>query len=298
MNVMPGGQYGNSVTHLDDHCRWMMRAGRSDRLIKLRRMHLQYLSEFIECDPFIATEAQLEQWQDSLPRQQIRIKTSYIRPYYMWTHARGLRPDNPAALLVTPNARITVPRPMATGDLQLSARLASPRLLAWILLAAYGGLRAKEIAHLLVEDFILEGGAVYIHLKRTKGEAERITAIPQWVWDQINPQLPGEGPCWRRLRGSGPVTPQQVSQAVNTHLHACGVRSTLHTLRHWAGTQAVDATDNLRLAQEYMGHRNPEMTAGYSRVRPHRLAAMVERFERIDLTGGDDGRDSIALVAA
>ncbi|QLF84847.1 tyrosine integrase [Gordonia phage BBQValindra] len=288
MNVMPGGQYGNSVSHLDDHCRWMMRAGRSDRSIKLRRMHLEYLGEFIGCDPFLASEAQLESWQDSLPRQQIRLKTSYIRPFYMWAHARGLRVDNPAVLLVTPEARQTVPRPIATGDLELAARIATPRLRAWMLLAAYGGLRAKEIAHLLVEDFIVDDAAIYIHLRRTKGEQERITAIPRWVWDEIRPHMPAFGPCWKRLRGTGPVTPQQISQAVNTHLHASGVRSTLHTLRHWAGTQAVDATDNLRLAQEYLGHRNPEMTAGYSRVRPKRLAAMVERFERIALES-DEG---------
>ncbi|AXH45803.1 tyrosine integrase [Gordonia phage GEazy] len=296
MNVMPGGQYGNLVSHLDDHCRWMMRAGRGDRTIKLRRMHLEYLSEFIKCDPFVATEAQLEQWQDSLPRQQIRIKTSYIRPYYTWAHARGLRPDNPAALLVTPDARRTIPRPISTDDLALAVRLATPRMRAWMLLAAYGGLRAKEIAHLMVEDFIVDGECVYIHLRRTKGEVERMTAIPFWVWEAIMFEMPAVGPCWRRLRGTGPVTPQQICQATNLHLHACGVRSTLHTLRHWAGTQAVDSTDNLRLAQEYLGHRNPEMTAGYSRVRPKRLSAMVERFERIDLTS--DGDDCQVLGSA
>ena len=283
---MPGGQYGNAVSHLDDHCRWMIRAGRSDRTIKLRRMHLEYLSDHLGHDPFSATEADLERWQDTLPRDQIRLKTAYIRPYYVWVHARGLRGDNPAALLVTPRARRTVPRPIATADLERAVRLAPRRVVPWLLLAAYAGLRAKEIAHLTVGDFVVDGQAVYVHLRRTKGEMERVTAIPTWVWEIIRADMPALGPCWRRERGIGPVTPQQVSQVSNLHLHACGISTTLHALRHWAGTQAVDATDNLRLAQEFLGHRDPAMTAGYAQVRPQRIAAMVEQFERIDIGAG------------
>lgn len=260
-------------------------------------MHLQYVADFLGRDPFHATEADLERWQDSLPRNQIRLKTAYIRPYFTWVHARGLRPDNPAALLVTPKARHTIPRPIDTADLDLAVRLAPARLVPWLLLAAYAGLRAKEIAHLHTGDFIVTDTEVYIRLRRTKGENERTTAIPVWVWEVFGPTLPRSGPCWRRLRGTGPVTPQQVSQACNIHLHACGLTETLHTLRHWAGTQAVDATDNLRLAQEFLGHRDPAMTSGYSQVRPHRIAAMVEQFERIDITGDDDSQELPALVA-
>ncbi|OCB43970.1 integrase [Mycobacterium vulneris] len=287
MNAIPGAYYGSNVSHLDEHCRWMLRAGRAPRTVRVRRMHMQYVADHLGRDPVDATERELEAWQDSLPFAQLRYKTAVVRPYYAYLHKRGIRPDNPAALLVTPSKKRGLPRPIAFDAMERAIRTApTPRLQAWLVLAAYGGLRAKEIAHLEMECFeaIPGGGGVFIRLTRTKGEYERFSALPGWAWELIKPALAPSGLCFRRERGFGPVTPQQVSQLSNDWLHKSGTGSTLHTLRHWAGSAAIEVED-IRVVQEFLGHSDPATTAIYTAVQPQRIARMVNTFRRPDLLG-------------
>lgn len=288
-----GAYYGFDVSYLDEHCRWMVRAGRAPRTVRVRRMQMQYLADYLGRDPVDATHFELEDWQDTLPLEQLRYKTAVIRPYYDYLHKRGIRPDNPAALLVTPKAKRGMPRPIVFDALERAVRTAPPRLQAWLILAAYGGLRAKEIAHLERACFEpVPGGGVFIRLSRTKGEHERMSALPPWAWQWIQPALAEKGACFRRERGSGPVTPQQVSQLANDWLHKSGTRSTLHTLRHWAASSGIEVED-IRVVQEFMGHASPATTAVYTAVQPKRIAAMVDSFPVLDL-----GQPPVELLVA
>lgn len=285
---MPGAYYGAEVSYLDEHCRWMIRAGRAARTVKVRRMHMQYLADYFARDPADVSQFELEEWQDSLPLEQLRFKTAVIRPYFDYLHKRGIRPDNPAALLVTPKAKRGVPRPIAFEAMERAMRTAPPRIQAWLILAAYAGLRAKEIAHLEMRCFEeIPGGGVFIRLTRTKGEHERITALAEWAWDLIRPTLAATGSCFRRERGSGPVTPQQVSQLANDWLHKSGTGSTLHTLRHWAASSGIEVED-VRVVQEFLGHASPATTAIYTAVQPRRIAAMVNLFRQPNLGQWDE----------
>ncbi|SID26824.1 site-specific tyrosine recombinase XerC [Mycobacteroides abscessus subsp. abscessus] len=283
LNPMPGGHYGYGVSHLDEHCRWMLRAGRAERSVKLRRMHMQYLTDFLGRDPVDVTEPELEAWQDSLPREQLNYKTTMVRPYYGYLHARGYRADNPAALLVSPRKKRGLPRPIIFEAMRRAILYApSARIQAWLILAAYGGLRAEEIACLVISCFEqLPGGGVFIRLTHTKGDYPRVSALPAWAWEMIKPALHTDGLCFRRLRGTGPVTAHQVSQQCNDWLHKSGTRSTLHSLRHWAGSEGIENED-LRVVQEFLGHTNPATTAIYTRVQPKRIVRMVEQFPRLD----------------
>ena len=269
-------QYGHGVSHLDEHVRWMIRAGRSERTIRARRQALTWLRDYLHRDPFLATLSDLEAWQDSLPQHQIRNKTALVRPYFKWLHAKGYRQDDPATLLVTPPAKTGLPRPIGTGDLFRAVELAPDRIAPWLLLAAWCGLRAKEIAGLTGECFEHRDGAWFMHLTVTKGNHERVVPIPGWVWVRISRHVPESGPLWHRERGTGPVTAQHVSQYANDHLHKCGVRATLHTLRHWHATEAYEACTDLRAVQDLLGHRDSATTAVYTRVRPERLVSVVE----------------------
>ena len=281
---MPGGHYGANISYLDDHCRWMIRAGRAPRTIRVRRMEMQYLAEYLGRDPVDVTDIELEGWQDSLPVNRLRLKTAMIRPYYVYLHKRGIRTDNPAGLLVSPKAKRGIPRPIAFDTLVTAVRDApSARLQAWLILAAYAGLRACEVAALDNSNITpAPGGGVFLRLTDTKGGYPRVTALPGWAWELIRPALAPEGPCFRRVRGTGPVTGQQVSQLANEWLHKCGTTSTFHSLRHAAGSWGIQA-DDIRVVQELLGHHSPDVTAVYTAVAPNRIAAMVETFPHIDL---------------
>lgn len=269
-------QYGAGVSYLDEHIRWMIRAGRAERTIRARRQALHFLREFLGRDPMIATLDELEAWQDSLPQQQIRLKTALIRPYYGWLHAKGYRTDNPALLLVTPAANPGVPRPIGTDDLFRALDLAPQKIAPWLLLAAWCGLRAKEIAALTGECFHYRSGHWFIHLTVTKGNRQRVVPIPAWMWPRIAPHVPDSGPLWHRERGAGPVTAQHVSQYSNDYLHKAGIHATLHMLRHWHATEFYEASQDLRATQEQLGHADSATTSVYTKVRPEKLALVAD----------------------
>lgn len=294
---LPGPGYDlDLATHLREHLVWMRLCGRADDTLAARRRAMVRLAEHLGHDAATATYAELYAWQIHLygSRAQtspdtaltyVRWNTALIRPYYGYLHDHGVRADNPAALLPLPAAKRGVPRPMAEPKVMDMIGSAPPRLLPWLLLAAWSGLRAAEIAGLRVDDFTVDAhGEVWVRVLG-KGGHERNAAVPAWCWDLIAPQLPERGRCWRMLRRRGGhlglVTAQHVSQYCNDFLHKkMGIPDTLHSLRHRFGTLTYEQTEDVRLVQDMLGHAQLSTTQVYTRVNPRRAAAAVNELPR------------------
>ena len=281
---LPGGSYPLEVaSHLREHLEWMRLCARSERTVFHRRRTVVLLAEWLGHDPATATYEELQRWQAHLltvSLDKVRHQTAMVRPYYQWLHRRGLRPDDPASLLPIPRQHRGVPRPIAEDELTRILDSAPPRLRPWLLLAGWCGLRACEIARLRREDFTTDPhGAAWVQVTG-KGGHVRNVPVPSWCWAELTATLPPEGPCWRRAHGTGPVLPKHVSRECNKHLHAIGIPDTLHSLRHRAATLAYERTGDIRLVQDLLGHSSPTITAIYTRVNPHRMAAAVEALPR------------------
>lgn len=294
---LPGASYPlERVSHLLEHLLYMRLQGRAERTIFARRRIMVLLAEHLDADPAHATEDQLLGWQLHLlktSQHQVVWCTRLIRPYYAWLHRRGHRHDDPAALLVTPHLPPRLPRPIPEAHLTAAVSHASttgtsPRLLAWLLLAGWSGLRAGEIARLLVENIhTAPAGAVGWRV-HGKGGRWREVPVPDWVWQAIAPILPTSGPAWRRERGVGHVTGKHVSKACNAHLRRVGFPGTLHTLhslRHRVGTQVYLQTRDIRLVQQLLGHADPRTTSLYIQVANEEIAAAVGQLPRVALPG-------------
>ncbi len=292
-----GSYCTENIGHLDEHLDWMRRCDRAERTIRARRMVLTWLAEYLGHDPATATEAELDRWQSTLDsREKLRWQTLVIRPYYRWLQARGVRPDNPAALLPVPKRRRRLPRPIPEDRLFAAVVEAPPRILPWLLLAGWCGLRAHEIANLWTNNFSAAAdGAVWVRFIG-KGDAERDVPVPDWVWAVIGPRLPeGVAPCWRRVYkpDSGPVTAKQLSDTCSRYFASRGVPDRLHSLRHRVATSALGDSRDLRLVQELMGHANLSTLHVYTQVQSRDLAAVVNRIPRPPLrlvvgTGGEE----------
>ena len=278
---LPGGSYPlHAASHLAEHLRWMYRCGKSQRTLYARRRAVVLLAEALGFDPAVATEPQLDAWQESLPTLElVRWRTALIRPYYAWLQAKGYRQDNPAALLPRPPAPQRLPHPIVEPRLAEAIDHAPERLLPWLLLAGWIGLRAGEIAGLDRENFWRDPDGQLWATVIGKNDKQRNVPIPEWLWDTLEPSLPSCGPCFRRVRGPGKgrerVTPQHVSQYCNEYLHDLGIADTLHSLRHRLATTVLEETGDLRLVQDLLGHANLNTVAIYTRVRPRKMARAV-----------------------
>lgn len=281
---LPGGVYPvEGCTLLAEHLNWMRRAGRSARTLRARRAAVVRLGEYLGADPADVTPEDLDGWQAQLPSLgRMRWATTVIRPYYNYLQARGHRRDNPAALLPLPAAPRRLPRPMPEDRVALAVAHAPQRLLPWLLLAGWCGLRAGEIAGLDVADFTRDAPGRMWVLIRGKGDHQRRVFVPQWLWQVLAPRLPDDGACFRRVNNPGAgivrVKPRHVSQYCCRYLHGVGIPDTLHALRHRIATITLESSGgDLRLVQTLLGHLSIANTTLYTLVAPTRLADVLDQ---------------------
>jgi integrase len=179
-------------------------------------------------------------------------------------HKTGHLPTNAAADLQAPRSRHTKSR-IAT-DAQIAAGLlkaATPQHEAWLRLGAECGLRVHEIAKVHVGDIDGE----WLHVNGKGGQLRTM-----WMSDRLRDVL---ARCDTRHgwlfpgRSGTPVHPSTVWRAIRDLADV-----NTHALRHRAGTTVYKTSGNdIRLAQEFLGHASPITTARYVHVERDQMRA-------------------------
>jgi integrase/recombinase XerC len=261
---------------------------RSPETIAVRRMFLRRLERHLGADPQYATIGALVAWRRTLTAGDRAIVSylSHLRAYYDFLIDSGRRADNPSLAIPMPRCSRLLPRPVDEPDLFRAMTQAPQPIRIWLALAAWCGLRCKEIA-LLRRECVRERAAVPVIIVAagaTKGiSGER--AIP--ICSQLRAELelirlPSSGWVFRRADGQpGPNRPSRVSQAVGNYLRSQEIPASAHMLRHRFGTCLYEQTGDIRLVQEMMGHASPATTTIYTKVRPARAAAALELLPRL-----------------
>lgn len=259
-----------SAVAIARHLEWMRLRGLAADSIYQRGRGLARLIAALPVPLLEADAAMLAAWRAALTVTPAVICTyvGNVRQFYGWAADEGLISVNPAARLITPRLGRRLPRPIGEAELRAALGCAAPRVRPWLVLAAWAGLRAKEIAYLRRENVLdtAEEPVILIAEDATKGRSERIVPMSPFVLGELRAYgLPGAGWVFRRCDGQyGPNRPWMISHLANEHLHDCGIPLTLHTLRHRFGTQTYESSGrDLRTVQELMGHARPSTTAIY-----------------------------------
>jgi len=271
------------MTTEEHHLNHLRLRGHTPASVYARKRALARLTAALAVPLLSAGSGDLADWRASLTvgDDAVVAYVSHIRSFYDWCVAEGLRAENPAAGLPVPRLGRRLPRPIAEADLMDALAAAPRRIRLMIVLAAWAGLRACELA-LLRRECIMDTVTPPVLLiagNATKGRNERIVPLSSFVLEEIRlARIPSSGHVFRRMDGRpGPNEPWRVSQLVNRHLHRHGIGATLHSLRHRYGTQFYRASGrDLRLTQETMGHARPETTAGYTLTDNPEAAAAAE----------------------
>ena len=142
-----------------------------------------------------------------------------------------------------------------------------------ILMMYRHGLRVSELIALRLEDLNLKEARIWIPRLKNGLSVEQpivgdeLRAIRRWLASRQD-YLP-----WLFISERGqPFT----RQAVNYIVARAAERASLlgvhpHTLRHSCGFSLANCGHDLRLIQDYLGHRDPKHTAHYTRVAARRF---------------------------
>ena len=151
---------------------------------------------------------------------------------------------------------------------------------AMLMLTFYHGLRVTELCRLKRQDVDLTHGRIWI--KRIKGslsteqplQADELRTLKRYLTQRGNAQLP-----WLFLNERGD---QFTRSTINYLVGITWVRAGLtfhvhpHMLRHGCGYALANRGYDLRLIQDYLGHRDPKHTTRYTRTAAHRFEGLWE----------------------
>jgi len=255
-------------------------------------------------NPATVTTAAIEGWLDdrNLVARSRYTYIGAIAGFHKWAFDNGHAPSDPSLGVVRPKLPRRYPRPARTADLVDAIEHAPLRMRAWLCLAAYSGLRCKEIAGLRVDDIFLDQAPPVFHLRETKGDKDRVVPIADDVvraLEAYGPPVagfvfPAMDPSGQRTKRS--IRAHYVSDEINKYLHGRGISATAHQLRHWFGTELYRRTLDLKLVGEMMGHAKVETTSLYVALVPTEQAIEAVRTMRAVLPPDDDS-EPVSLEA-
>lgn len=251
-----------------------MAAGHSPRTIDARRATIERLARD-RVNPMTATRDELIDWMAGLTaptgepvkRSSLATYRAHLRAFYAWLVESG-RIDadaNPAAMLPSPKPGRGLPHPLTPAEVQAVLAACSDVRTGWtyayVVLAAYAGLRAHEIAKVRGEDFRGEELLIY-------GKGDVTSTVPVTpILARLAEKMPERGYWFPTTSETGHVHRCSVSTAIQRAFKRAGVRAVPHSLRHHFCTQVLRATNgDLRTTQRLARHASPATTAIYTQV--------------------------------
>ncbi|KAF1716135.1 site-specific tyrosine recombinase XerD [Pseudoxanthomonas yeongjuensis] len=223
-------------------------------------------------------------------RSNARLLSS-LRAFYAWLLRRGVRSDDPTALLDPPKLPRSLPK--ALSESQIDALLAAPQVdtplglrdRAMFELMYAAGLRVSELVGLPANAVNLRQGVVRV---TGKGSKERLVPLGEesqyWLEKYLaesrprlagkpNPEslfLNGKSIDGKSLGGDrSPPTRQQFWGLVKRYAAAAGIdpgKISPHGLRHSFATHLLNRGADLRALQMLLGHSSLSTTQIYTLV--------------------------------
>lgn len=272
------------------HCDYLRRTGARPGTVESRRANLQRISRQLPGELLHVTAEHLELWQSGLTVAitSIATYTNHVVAFYRWAVEAGHLDIDPSVRLPRPKVPARSARPIPDADLKVALACAPEPMRTWLILAAFMGLRAMEVAQIRREDLSDISGRLVLSGIGKGGKPFRLP-VPTWVEPSLRQHLTAQrGPLWLTARGR-PVRASHVSHEVGRFFRSIGMPYTLHWCRHHFGTAAYRQTRDLLLTQDLMRHSNPSTTRLYVETTRAETTAAMDRLS-VSLRPASAGR--------
>lgn len=199
---------------------------------------------------------------------------SLMYGFFSWMQDEEFRLDNPAVKLPKVRVPRQEPDPVTTEDIEYLLHSGIyRRTRMWVLLYAYQGMRAAEIAAV--------SGASVDWARRRILSAEAKNGVE--VWRPIHPTVWGELEKWRTAgwlfpsptREGQHVTPNNVSNVLSKAFKRAGIAHRPHQLRAWYATELIDAGAPTIVVAAAMRHADTQSVEKYVRVKDTAIEAAM-----------------------
>lgn len=260
------GENMTGGTLITEYKQYVRNETESESTIHVRNYFIDTLAA--EVDVTTATVAELDTWLHAhgWAASSMNVALSVLRHFYRWANRYGHLTTNPALDLRRPRIPRKMGRIADDQQIRFGVHRAPIDTRLMILLGAECGLRRAEIARAHWDD--IDGDWLHI---TGKGGHQREVKLSRALLDLLDLYPIRHGYLFPGKFG-GHMTPDTIYQRIR---RATGVNP--HALRHRAGTTVYRNTgNNLRIAQEFLGHANPNMTAKYVHVSRDDLAFASE----------------------
>jgi integrase/recombinase XerD len=219
-------------------------------------------------------------------------KIAALRSFHEFLRRRGLAGDNPALPVQAPRRSRPLPDVLAVEEVEALLKAPSGetpqsvRDRAMLEMAYATGLRVTELVRLALEEVDLEEGFVRIVGKRQR---ERIVPFGRKAKEALVRYLDGARPGFARGRSERavfvsrlgrPFTRAGYWKLLRGYARAAGITQPVspHTLRHSCATHLLEGGCDLRVVQEFLGHRSIETTQIYTHLDRNYLREVHKQF--------------------
>jgi integrase/recombinase XerD len=219
-------------------------------------------------------------------------KIAALRSFHEFLRRRGFAGDNPALPVQAPRRSRPLPDVLAVEEVEALLRAPSGetplavRDRAMLEMAYATGLRVSELVRLALEEVDLEECLVRIVGKRQR---ERIVPFGRKARETLVRYLEGARPLLARGRSERgvfvsrlgrPFTRAGYWKLLRGYARAAGITQPVspHTLRHSCATHLLEGGCDLRVVQEFLGHRSIETTQIYTHLDRNYLREVHKQF--------------------
>ena len=262
-----------ATASIAEHERWLLRLfahlGFEGEAVELRELALSQIDSFL----IAATRG--------LKRTSVGHVCAAIRGFLRYLYLRGVLPRDLREQVATPRIYSLegVPRALDWADVERTlaavdrSDLAGKRDHAILVVLAYCGLRAGEVAALRVDD--LDWRHDTIRVRRRKCDTSDAMPLLPIVGDALveylkcRPSVAHREVFLKVIAPAGSMSGAGISWVVRKYLLAAGVEAAhlgAHTLRHSYAVQLLRKGFPLKTIGDALGHRNPQSTFIYTKA--------------------------------